>query len=140
MSQLRTRVQDPDHIPVRRPDGDVELADAGDNFVVPPCSHCGGALKPDVVFFGGSVPASKVDAAASLAEHCDAALIVGTSLSTYSVLRHLKNMVARGAPVAAVNVGATRVDDLLQFKVEAKVGEVMMRLAGHPTLLLPRPV
>ena len=86
------------------------------------------------------MPVHKVDAARGLAERCDAALIVGTSLSTYSVFRHLKSMMQRGAPLAAVNVGPTRVDEFLQFKVEAKVGEVMMRLAAHPTLLLPRPV
>ena len=133
-------MQDPDQIPVRRPDGDVELADAGTNFIVPPCGHCCGALNPDVVFFGGSVPIAKHDAASGLASRCDAALLVGTSLSTYSVFRHLKAAVARGAPVAAVNVGPTRVDDLLEFKVEARVGEVMMRLAAHPALLLPRPI
>ena len=38
--------------PVRRPDGDVELRDAGHGFHVPACPKCGGTLKPDVVFFG----------------------------------------------------------------------------------------
>ena len=37
---------------VQRPDGDAEVADAGRGFLVPPCSHCGGVLKPAVVFFG----------------------------------------------------------------------------------------
>jgi hypothetical protein len=48
-------------IPVRRPDGDVEVADAGHAFVVPPCSSCGGVLKPDVVFFGDAVPRERAD-------------------------------------------------------------------------------
>lgn len=43
-------------IPVRRPDGDVELQDAGRGFVVPPCPRCGGILKPDVTFFGDAIP------------------------------------------------------------------------------------
>lgn len=30
-----------------RPDGDVELEDAGQRFMVPPCDTCGGVLKPD---------------------------------------------------------------------------------------------
>ena len=37
---------------VRRPDGDMEMADGGRGFRVPPCSACGGVLKPHVVFFG----------------------------------------------------------------------------------------
>lgn len=44
---------DAEQVPVRRPDGDVELKDAGEHFEVPPCGACGGGtLKPHVVFFG----------------------------------------------------------------------------------------
>ena len=43
-------------IPVVRPDGDVELRDAGKNFLIPPCDKCGGILKPNVVFFGDGIP------------------------------------------------------------------------------------
>lgn len=43
-------------IPVRRPDGDVELKGAGEHFYFPPCSSCGGVLKPNVVFFGDTIP------------------------------------------------------------------------------------
>lgn len=53
-------------VPVRRPDGDVELADAGTAFVLAPCSECGGQmLKPDVVFFGDSVPKDRTDRCAA---------------------------------------------------------------------------
>lgn len=43
-------------IPIRRPDGDVELGDSGKHFRFPPCKRCGGVLKPNVVFFGDSIP------------------------------------------------------------------------------------
>jgi NAD-dependent SIR2 family protein deacetylase len=43
-----------------------------------------------------------------------------------------------GATLAIVNVGPTRADGLADFKVEALAGEVMMLLANHPRLLLPR--
>ena len=39
-------------MPIIRPDGDVEVADAGLGFIVPSCPKCSGILKPDVVFFG----------------------------------------------------------------------------------------
>lgn len=42
-------------VPLRRPDGDVELVDADVGFVVPKCGTCGGVLKPAVVFFGDNV-------------------------------------------------------------------------------------
>ena len=43
----------------------------------PTCLHCGGALKPDVVFFGDNVPRPKVEAAFSMLEEGDALLVVG---------------------------------------------------------------
>ena len=128
-----------EHIPIRRPDGDVELADSR-HFDIPACPSCGGILKPGVVFFGGSVAHGAAQRAAALAEACDAAMLVGSSVSTYSVFKHLTSMHRAGKALAAVNVGTTRADGLLQFKAEARVGEVMMRLAAHPAMLLARPV
>ena len=53
-----TRLQ----VPLRRPDGDVELVDAGVGFNLASCGACGGdMLKPDVVFFGDSVPKQRVN-------------------------------------------------------------------------------
>src|SRR5271155_2565235 len=47
------------------PDGDADLEDADfSSFAVPSCRRCGGVLKPDVGFFGESVPRDRVDAAA----------------------------------------------------------------------------
>jgi NAD-dependent deacetylase sirtuin 4 len=129
-----------DQVPVRRPDGDVELVDAGEKFSVPACPVCRGVLKPAVVFFGGSVVPSIAARAAMLAENCHSALIVGTSLSTLSVYKHVLNMAEQGKPLAAINVGDTRADGLLDFKVAARAGETLMRLASHPKMLLPRPV
>jgi NAD-dependent SIR2 family protein deacetylase len=49
------------------PDGDVEIDDAAlDGFVVVPCERCGGVLKPDVVFFGETVPRDRVGASYAL--------------------------------------------------------------------------
>jgi len=49
-------------VPLRRPDGDVELVDAGVGFRLAACSACGSELlKPDVVFFGDSVPKDRVN-------------------------------------------------------------------------------
>jgi NAD-dependent SIR2 family protein deacetylase len=46
------------------PDGDVDLPDAQlDGFTVVDCQECGGLLKPDVVYFGESVPAPRVELA-----------------------------------------------------------------------------
>lgn len=124
----------------KRPDGDVELLEVDRGFRFPSCPQCGGILKPDVVYFGDSVPKQKALLADRMAEDCDAVLLLGTSCSTLSVFRLVQAVYKRGGAVAAVNVGPTRADQLLSLSVEARVGEVLMRLATHNALLLERPV
>lgn len=68
----------------------------------------------------------------------DLVLVVGSSLMVWSAFRLIKAAKEGGARLAIVNVGPTRADDLADLKVEALAGEVMMRLAAHPRLLLPR--
>lgn len=125
--------------PGKRPDGDVELLDAGQGFRFPSCPQCGGILKPDVVYFGDSVPKQKALLADRMAQDCDAVLLLGTSCSTMSVFRLVRAVHERGGAVASVTAGPTRADDLLSLSVEARVGEVLMRLATHDALLLERP-
>jgi NAD-dependent SIR2 family protein deacetylase len=51
-------------------------------------------------------------------EQADAMLIVGSSLMVYSGFRFVQMAVRRGIPIAAVNLGRTRADELLALKVE----------------------
>jgi NAD-dependent SIR2 family protein deacetylase len=101
------------------PDGDADLEGADfSSFAVPSCRQCGGVLKPDVVFFGESVPRDRVDAAARRLDEADAMLIVGSSLMVYSGFRFVQRATGAGKPVAAVNLGRTRADALLTLKAE----------------------
>jgi NAD-dependent SIR2 family protein deacetylase len=101
------------------PDGDADLEGVDfSSFVAPSCRRCGGVLKPDVVFFGESVPRDRVEAAARRLEQADAMLIVGSSLMVYSGFRFVEMAARAGKPVAAVNLGRTRADALLTLKVE----------------------
>jgi len=100
------------------PDGDADLEVADfSRFAVPPCPACGGILKPDVVFFGEQVPATRVATVLRALEAADAILVVGSSLMVHSGYRYVRAGAAAGLPVAAVNVGRTRADDLLSLKV-----------------------
>lgn len=100
------------------PDGDADL-DGLDfsGFDIPACEHCGGILKPDVVFFGESVPRERVAAALEAVERADAMLVVGSSLMVYSGYRFAQAAAKAGKPIAAVNLGRTRADELLALKV-----------------------
>jgi NAD-dependent SIR2 family protein deacetylase len=103
-----------------RPDGDADLDDAAyREFRVPPCPACGGRLKPDVVFFGETVPRERVERSFAALEAADALLVVGSSLMVYSGFRFARRAAELGRPIAAVNRGRTRADELLHLKIES---------------------
>lgn len=108
------------------PDGDADL-DGVDfaAFIVPACRACGGILKPDVVFFGETVPRDIVATARDHVDQADAMLVVGTSLMVYSGFRFVRAAADRRIPIAAVNLGRTRADDLLSLKLEAPCDEAL---------------
>lgn len=111
------------------PDGDADLeADDFSSFDVPPCAACGGVLKPDVVFFGESVPRERVAAVRDALQQADALLVAGSSLMVYSGYRFVEDAVSAGLPVAAINQGRTRADAVLTLKVEHEVGAALMAL------------
>ena len=93
-----------------RPDGDTRVASSLDELAIPDCPECGGVLKPKVVFFGESVPRSRVDDAFAALHEADALLVVGSSLMVYSGYRFVRAARERGRPVALVNLGRTRAD------------------------------
>ncbi|WP_198026506.1 NAD-dependent protein deacetylase [Bradyrhizobium sp. ARR65] len=103
------------------PDGDADLEAADfSSFEVPVCRACGGVLKPDVVFFGENVSRDIVATAQEHLDQADAMLIVGSSLMVYSGFRFVQTAARRGIPIAAVNLGRTRADELLTLKVEER--------------------
>jgi NAD-dependent deacetylase sirtuin 4 len=113
------------------PDGDAELpAERTTTFVVPHCDQCGGILRPDVVFFGESVPAPVVDAAYALVDDAEALLVVGTSLAVFSGYRFVRRAHDRGIPIAIVNLGPTRGDPYATVSVDAAAGVVLPALAA----------
>jgi NAD-dependent SIR2 family protein deacetylase len=116
-----------------RPDGDVELDETSD-FVVPGCDGCGGALKPDVVFFGENVPPPRVErcyaAVDALAESGGALLVAGSSLTVMSGLRFVRRAAKAGTPVVIVNRGATRGDAVATYKLEVGCSEFLTQMVG----------
>ena len=113
------------------PDGDADL-DGLDfsRFDVPDCPLCGGMLKPDVVFFGETVPRERVTAAFAALEEADAMLVAGSSLMVYSGYRFVQAAFAAGKPIAAVNLGRTRADEMFTLKVAQPVGETLAALVA----------
>jgi NAD-dependent SIR2 family protein deacetylase len=111
------------------PDGDAHLLDAAyARFKPVACPACGGVLKPDVVFFGDSVPRARVAQANACIEAASGLLVVGSSLMVYSGYRFAELAHKLGKPIIAINQGVTRADALLAGKLEGDCGEVLRAL------------
>jgi len=106
------------------PDGDVAVDDT-QGFVVLPCPVCGGDLKPDVVFFGDSVPAERNREAHALAGRGRGLVVLGSSLAVLSGLRFVKNAFKEGKPIVVVTDGPTRGDELVTYRSVSRVKDFL---------------
>ena len=108
------------------PDGDADMDGAVyEAFTPPRCQRCGGLIKPDVVFFGENVPAGRYAHARAALDRADALLVAGSSLMVYSGFRFVRFAHEAGLPIAIVNRGRTRGDELAELKIEEDVGEAL---------------
>ncbi|MEO7069887.1 MAG: NAD-dependent protein deacetylase [Nostocoides sp.] len=116
-----------------RPDGDIVLsAAAAEDFRAPLCLVCrADTLKPDVVFFGGSVPKNRVERCFALTEEADALLVLGSSLAVMSGYRFVRRAAARGIPIAILTHGPTRGDDQATLRLDAPLGPTLVAVADR---------
>jgi NAD-dependent SIR2 family protein deacetylase len=112
------------------PDADAMIEDTS-SFRYVDCSRCGGMLKPDIVYFGESVPKDRVAQAYSLVDDADALLVAGSSLTVFSGLRFVRHAAAAGKPVAIINRGTTRGDEFATVKLDAGCSELLVLLVDE---------
>ena len=112
------------------PDADAMITDTA-SFRIVDCPACGGMLKPDIVYFGESVPKDRVQQAYSLVDDADALLVAGSSLTVFSGYRFVRHAAARGIPIAIINRGATRGDDLATVKIDNGCSPMLALLANE---------
>lgn len=112
------------------PDADAVVTDT-DSFHFVDCPACAGMLKPDIVYFGESVRKEVVAQAYSLIEQSDALLVAGSSLTVFSGYRFVRHAAALGTPIAIVNRGPTRGDDLATVKVDNGCSPMLALLADE---------
>ncbi len=114
------------------PDGDAELPAAlVDGFRVPACLACGGVLKPDVVFFGGTVPKERVAGAFAMLDGASALVVIGSSLAVFSGYRFVLRARDRGIPIAILNRGETRGDPFATLRIDALAGQVLPAIVAR---------
>ncbi len=88
-------------------------------------------LKPDVVFFGETVPAPRVADCFALVERARALLVLGSSLTVMSGRRFVLRAARHGIPVAIVNQGVTRGDGYATLRLDAPLGATLRALADR---------
>ena len=114
------------------PDGDARISvDDFQSFDIPGCRNCGGVVKPDVVFFGEAVPELRVTKANNFLRKADALMVVGSSLMVFSGYRFARIANEAGKPIAIVNRGTTRADDLATHKLTANCAELLSQAVGR---------
>lgn len=76
------------------------------------CVRCGSQrLKPDVVYFGESVPRQRRDEAADLLAGAASLIVAGSSLAVMSGYKFAVDAQKQGKQVSVINGGPGRADD-----------------------------
>lgn len=118
-----------------RPDGDISLHSVDvARFHGPRCPGCGGdQLRPDVVFFGDSVPRHRVDLCHNRVLESCGLLVLGSSLAVMSGLRFVRQASRQQLPVVIMTAGPSRGDELATLRchrqLEVVLPDVVARLA-----------
>lgn len=118
-----------------RPDGDTELdEELVAQFVPPRCPDCGrDRLKPDVVFFGESVPRERVDECFARVEAAGLLVVLGSSLQVLSGYRFVRRAAQLGIPVVVVTRGVHRATAEAAIHLDAPLGRVLPELRAALT-------
>ncbi len=100
--------------------------DDGQN--VPKCSCCSGLLRPDVVWFGESLPRAALESAVEAARTCQAFFSIGTSglVQPAASLAHAARN--RGAVIVEINLEPTPLTPKCDYAFHGKSGEILPEL------------
>ena len=99
-----------------------------DTESVPQCSACGGLLRPDVVWFGESLPRGQLEAAVEAARTCDVFFSIGTSGVVQPAASLAFAAHNRGAVVVEINAEPTPLTPKADYFLQGKSGEILPEL------------
>ncbi len=92
---------------------------------LPPHCSCGGLLRPNVVFFGESLPQEALMEAWQAVEKCDTFLVVGSSLVVYPAAQIPVRAKENGASLVIVNIDETPLDPMADLVIHKSASEVL---------------
>ncbi|MBS1248740.1 MAG: NAD-dependent protein deacylase [Chloroflexi bacterium] len=94
----------------------------------PACQHCGGLLRPDVVWFGENLPPDALEASLSAAKKSDLFLSIGTSAIVQPAASLPKIALNNGATVVEINPNPTPLSDLVDYRFQVQAGKLLPAL------------
>lgn len=92
---------------------------------IPPKCECGGILRPDVVWFGESIPYAYLEKAYSAINSCDTLIVAGTSGVVYPVAAFPQMVKDNGGFVIEVNIEATPISQIADISLFGSSGEIL---------------
>jgi NAD-dependent deacetylase len=95
---------------------------------VPDCQRCQGILKPDVVFFGESLPEWTLKNATACATRCELMIVIGSSLVVYPAAYMPMYAKESGAKLVIINNTPTSCDDVADIVIQHSAGLIMERI------------
>jgi NAD-dependent deacetylase len=109
--------------PPRWRDDTVRFAD-----IPPRCPHCGGVIRPGVVWFGESLDPAIVDLATEAAD-CDVFITAGTSAIVYPAAGFLELAKRHGAYTVEINPETTPATSTVDLALQGGAEVVLPRIA-----------
>jgi NAD-dependent deacetylase len=117
-------------LPAAQMSSSKERGDVDGDGDVPHCQACGGLLRPDVVWFGESLPRRELEAAVEAARACQVFFSVGTSGLVQPAASLAYAAHNRGAVVVEINTKPTPLTEKADYPLHGKSGEILPALVG----------
>ncbi|MGZ8945233.1 MAG: SIR2 family NAD-dependent protein deacylase [Methylococcaceae bacterium] len=105
-----------------------EEPENGRRLEPPRCEHCGGSIRPGVVWFGEVLPKADWQRAEIAVNNCDVLISIGTSSLVWPAAQIPKDAIEHGATVIQINPDETALDKIARYNLRGKAGDILPRL------------
>ncbi len=92
---------------------------------IPPVCECGALLRPDIVWFGESLPVDVLATAGREAHHSNVMFVVGTSAVVYPAAALPERAASGGAFVVEVNVDRTPISSMVDVTLLGSAADIL---------------